>query len=257
VIDSHYSAHDTREVLGYCIIKQHVSDFQATEQGGVVIKWGESERIQHYMGDKLRLLRLFKEGNIFMPFSLLYHIKEETPQIFNVMREWPLIDRTIFRLTDDEISQAELFIEKTRIPFSQQFLQLAFDAFELSYETHNHGMAFLSLMISLEAMFNRGGNEIRYSISRNTAVLLGESRKESEQIFEEIKKCYGKRSKLVHEGDPTEIKSEDILKLRDYVRKAIKEINYTGCSKEDLRQVLNESGFGCRPLRKAEGNNYF
>lgn len=251
----HYSMNDTCEVFRYCITRQHISEFQATEQGGVVIKWGELERIHRNIGNKLRLLRLFKEGNIFLPFSFLYHVKEETPQICSVVREWPLIDRTVFRLTEDEISQAELFIEKTKVPFPQQFLQLAFDAFDLSYETHIYGMAFLSLMISLEAMFNKGGNEISYSISRNTAVLLGESREESEQIFEEIRKFYSKRSKLIHGGDAIEIKSEDILKLRDYVRKAIKEVNYMDYAKEDLIRELNKNGFGCRPWRKKNSDN--
>jgi len=235
----------------YCVTKQQVTKFQETEQGGVVIKVAESEKIKHEIRNKIRLLRLFKEGNIFLQSLCLYHIKGTIPKVISSIDEWPIIDKTIFKLADNEVSQVELFVNEIKIPFPQKFLQLAFDSFEWSYGTDNLGLAFLSLMISLESMLNIDKYELRYRTSRNAAILLGENQEKAEQIFKEIRNLYDKRSALVHTGDPRAINLPEVLMLRDYVRKAIKEINNTGYnSKDGLISKLNSCGFGCRPWTK-------
>ena len=239
----------------YCVVKQKVAKFQATEQGGVVIRLAESQQIKNEIRNRIRLLRLFKEGNILLHSLCLYYMKETTPKIISYINEWPVTDKTTFNLASHEISQAESFIQRVKIPFTQQFLQLAFDSFELSYGTDNLGLVFLSLMISLDSMLNIDKYELRYRTSRNAAVLLGESQEKAEQVFKEIKKLYDKRSVLVHTGNFKDINLRDVLKLRDYVRRAIREIYYTGYGKERLGQILNESGFGYRPWIKNNPND--
>jgi len=174
-------------------------------------------------------------------------MKDSEPFVWQIVREGPLTDMTRFELGDNEIAKAQSFLANNKIPFSKPHIQLAFESFELSYETHNLGLGFLSLMISLETMLNPGDYELRYRISRNTAVLLGENRKESESIFKEIRALYDKRSKLVHTGNKNVISREDVLKLRDYVRKSIKKIQTTGSDKQNLIDALNAKGFGERP----------
>ena len=53
----------------YCIRKDNVSEFEATPQGGVVIKGGELEKIRGDVSNKVKLLRLFEEGDIILRFS--------------------------------------------------------------------------------------------------------------------------------------------------------------------------------------------
>ena len=110
-----------------------------------------------------------------MRFSCFYHTKDSEPAVFYISREGPLADSTKFGLGDTEIANAQSFLENNEIPFEKPQIQLAFETFELSYESHSLGLAFLSLMISLETLLNPSGHELRYRVSRNTAVLLGKN----------------------------------------------------------------------------------
>ena len=234
----------------YCVTGRNVESFNSTPQGGVVIKWGKHEEFHRLIQEKLRLLRLFKEGNISLEFSCIYHLKDSQPSVFGLCREWPIADKTKFHLEDNEISDAQCFIETTRIPFKEKYLQLAFDSFELSYESHNAALSFLSLMIAMEVMLNRSKqDELRYAISRNAAVLLGKDKDDSERVFKEVRMLYDKRSKLVHEGSANEISSKDVLLLRHYVREAIKEMQSISKDPKKIRDILNTCGFGQRPWR--------
>ena len=260
-LDYHYGAESGFEIINfnqdgrpsgcYCINKYLPEFVEGTPQGGIVIPVAKLKEIYRNLRDKLRLLRLFKEGNILMRYSLYYYFKESIPQTAQIGREYPLTDRTLFHLSDDEYAQAEAFINDTKIPFQHSFLQLAFDSFELSYETYNRGLAFLSLMISMEAFFCASQNEITYQVSRNAAVLLGKSKDESKEIFDDIKKLYSKRSKFIHgKQDKNPIIPKDILRLRHYVRESIKSIYKLDLGQKELLRVLNESGFGQSPLSK-------
>jgi hypothetical protein len=259
-LDYHYGTKSGFEIINfeqdgrpsgcYCINKHFPELVESTPQGGIVIPIAKLTKIGQSLRNKLRLLRLFNGGNILMRYSLFYYLKESIPQIAQIGREYPLTDRTLFQLSDDEYAQAEYFINDTKIPFQHSFLQLAFDSFELSYETYNRGLAFLSLMIGMEALFG-AGSEVRYRVSRNAAVLLGNNEDESHKIFEDMKKLYKNRSSIAHGGQSErQKKSEDFLRLRNYVRESIMSIYNLDLSSDDLQDILNKSGFGQKPLPK-------
>jgi hypothetical protein len=202
--------------------------------------------VRGYLEPSLRLMRLFKEGNICMPLKY-YFVLDDEGMPRNVMSQSGPSWRTLaspekYSLSEAEIPDLEHFMNKTNLPF-EEFLELAFENFELSYETHNKGLSFLSLMISLETLFNPEGQEIRYRVSRNAAVLLGTNFEESEQIFTEVKKLYDKRSKLVHTGSTKVIDKEDLAKLRHFVRRSIKQVYSVGMKKKDLLAKLHTLGF--------------
>ncbi|MFH1716871.1 MAG: hypothetical protein ABIF19_05935 [Planctomycetota bacterium] len=259
-LDFQYGADSGFEILNfspngrasgcYCINKHFPEFAESTPQDGVVIPIAKLKESYRSLRDKLRLLRLFKEGNILLRYSLFYHLKESLPKTAQVLREYPLTDRTVFRLSDDEFTEADAFIRSTRIPFQHPFLCLAFDSFELSYDTYNRGLAFLSLMISMEALFGEQ-SELTYRISRNVAVLLGKTKDESQEIFEWMKNLYKKRSKFVHgsiDGDVISLK--EFKMLRYYVRESIKFIYELDLSRGVLLNILTNSGFGQRPMPK-------
>jgi len=259
-LDFHYGAESGFEILNfspsgrasgcYCINKHFPEFVESTPQGGIVIPIAKLEEIYRSLRDKLRLLRLFKGGNVLMRYSLYYYFKDSITQVAQIGSEYPLIDRTLFHLNDDEYTQAEAFINNTKIPFQPSFLQLAFHNFELSYEMPDRKISLLSLMISMEALFG-GGSEVRYRVSRNAAVLLGKNEDESQKIFEDMKKLYKKRSGIAHGGqDGKQKNSDDVLRLRDYVRESTKSIYKLDLGQEDLKRILNKSGFGQSPLQK-------
>lgn len=230
----------------YCVTAKNVESFQG------VIRPAAFQKIFYRLRDKIRLLRLFKEGNILMRFTLFYHLEGSEPKIIWSILEGPLADKTILKLETNEIAEAQDFINKVKILFDKQFLQLAFDSFEFSYETHSCPLGFLSLMIALETLLNRDRYELRYRVSRNAAVFLGKDKLDSSRIFKEVKNLYDKRSKLVHTGSANKIGSDDVLTLRYYVREAIKEIQRIGRDKEGILDILNACGFGQRPWMKSE-----
>jgi hypothetical protein len=194
-------------------------------------------------------MRLFKEGNICIPLKYYFRIDNKTPKrsMFETTSKYIGIGPK-YLLKNSEIPNLQKFIRNTKLPFKEPFLQLAFEIYELSYETHNEMLSFLSLMIGLETLFNPGGGELRYRISRNVAVFLGKEKKDSEKIQSEIKELYNKRSILVHNGKAN-IKPEDLLKSRYYLRESIKEIYEIGKNKDELLDMLNSCGFGERPWR--------
>ena len=202
--------------------------------------------VSNYLSLVIRLMRLFKEGNIYMPQEYYYFMDNGAPKTFVKMGTTLHISPTKYTLEKSEIPNLQKFIKNTKIPFTESFLQLAFENFEHSYHTANRNLSFLSLMIGLESLFNRGNQEISYTISRNTAVLLGKNKKDADKIYREMKKLYKKRSKVVHSGKSNILKDDDVQKLRHYLRESIKEINKIGKDKDKIFSLLNRSGFGER-----------
>lgn len=203
-----------------------------------------NDEVYGYLKHSIQLMRLFREGNICMPLAYYFFMDYNTPQLVRSDGTNLYISSERYTLEDSEIPDLQRFILNTKLPFNESFLQLAFENFELSYQTHNQNMSFLSLMISLETLLSPSSSELRHRISRNTAVLLGKEKDESKSIFSDIKKLYDQRSEIVHSGKSDIIIREDLLKLRHYVRESIKEINKISKNKTELLDVLDSCGFG-------------
>lgn len=206
----------------------------------------DNRLVYGYLQPVLRLMRLFKEGNICMPLAYFFHLKGGIPKVFIRTGTIRYISLGPYSLRPSEISDLQNFVRTTKLPFAQVFLELAFENFELSYSTHDMNLSFLSLMTSLEALLNAGEQKIAHTIARNSAVLLGRNKAESEEIYHEVKELYRKRSQIVHAGRRI-ITQEDLLKLRCYVRESIKEIHKMGKGKKELLDLLNSLGFGQEP----------
>lgn len=240
----------------YCVSNSFEADIELDDEGALIrFPSGYEEfnqtSIYGYLKPALRLMGLFKEGGICMPLWYYFFIDNARAKPFTHQSDMQALYSYIkYNLDDTEISDLEYFIQNISLPFEKPFLELAFENFELSYKTNNLSLAFISLMISLETLLNPSDYELRYRISRNIAILLGENQQESKRIFKEVKKLYNQRSRLIHAGEKQTKNQEDVLKLRNYVRAAIKEINTMGCSKKELVDILNTCGFGERPWRE-------
>ena len=207
--------------------------------------------VYDYLHPIIRLMRLFKEGNISMPWVYYYFIdNDDIPRPYKRIIMPLRVLKGPYTIESSEIPELLEFIKNTKLPFAKSFLMLAFDNFELSYEIGDINLSFLTLMISLEALLiPRGGQELRYRVSRNVAVLLGKENGDSKNIFSNIEKLYNKRSNFVHTGEPNIINRKDLLELRYYVRESIKEINKISRNKDELINLLDSCGFGERPYR--------
>lgn len=209
----------------------------------------DNELVYRYLNNVLRLMRLFKEGNVCMPLKYyLLDADSPNPRVFMKGRDYRSLTREAYTLDSSELSDLQTFITQTRLPLVHSFLELAFENFELSYEVPNRNLAFLALMISMETLLNRSNLELRHTLSRNVAVLLGKEKQDSALIMSDMKKLYDKRSKLVHSGS-SDINQEDVVKLRRFARESIKEILTLDKGKDELIDMLDSSGFGERSWR--------
>lgn len=204
----------------------------------------DNEFVLGHLEPMIRLMRLFKEGDIRMPVKFYYQVQNNGIQGTRRHESGCYISNEPYHLEASEMPVLRSFIQTMKLPFKRDFLHLAFENFELSYEISDMQLAFLVLMIGLETLLNSSSYEVRYRISRNTAVLLGENRGDSEEIFTQIKKLYDKRCKIVHSGRRRIIEKEDLLKLRDYLRRAIKEIHHIDKEKSEITDLLDSLGFG-------------
>jgi len=203
----------------------------------------DNKIVHRYLNPTFQFLRLFKEGDLRIPLKYYFINKNGKPTSFMCSKNPKYCSRELFHLENSELTDLNIFLRDTKLPFKESFLQLAFENYTLSYEIANRALSFLTLMISLETLLNPSSSELRYRISRNTAVLLGTDEDESKKIFAEIKLFYDKRSEVVHTGKSKTIKKENLLKLRYYVRESIKKMYLINKSKEEILDQLNSSGF--------------
>ncbi len=211
------------------------------------IKYGK------YLYEKLTLMRLFKEGHLFMP-ERYYFFEDDESLIFlekNGMGE-DLIGGTTYSLEKSELQDLQIFIQSIKLPFKNPSLKLAHGNFEVAYSINHKHLSFLALMMSMESLFNPSGEgELTYRISRSTAVLIGQDKEDSANICIKMKELYVKRCNIVHNGKPNAATEDDIKDLRDYAIRSIKEFYKIGEKKDEILKLLNSCGFGDRPwLRK-------
>jgi len=206
-----------------------------------------------YLTKVLTLLRLFAEGNIQIPMQFQSApIKEnKLLHIYSSLRTIkPIKPSPKYTLKDQNIEILYDFMKTVKIPFEHLYLQLALDHLERSYEmfygSHDDNLSFLTLMIGFEALFNRGNVELTQTISRHTAVLIGNCKTECNRIYSDIRNFYKRRSYIVHAIKAKKFKNmdeEDISKLRDYLRECIKRTYELDYDKDELFEYLNSKGF--------------
>ncbi|MDD1778091.1 MAG: hypothetical protein LUQ65_07960 [Candidatus Helarchaeota archaeon] len=223
------------------------------EINSLIVKFQE-KYIYNYLIPTLSLLRLYKEGNISMPLSCFFFCVDDIPKpLIRMQTGMDYPHDSIFSLDDSEIKEAESFIQNIKLPFKEKSLQLAFENFDMSHGRYFAGIQFLLLMISMESLFSPDDKgEFTYRISRNSAVLIGKDKDDSKSVFNAMKKFYGKRSTIMHSGNSSSITKEDVLRLREFTRRSIKEFYKTSLSKKNLMDELDSTGFGEKPwLQKA------
>jgi len=235
----------------FCVVtKTYVSDPLMSDAHSRYKNFSDflTNEIKGYLAGQLSSMRLFKEGNIQMPLEFICAIVDDRPStIYENTRGYSNRLGGKYSLTEKEVHEFQEFNRRVKIPFSEPYLRMAFESFEQSYFTSdlygNHNLVFLSLMISLETLLNPGPQELRYRISRNAAVLLGEGKERCKELFKDLGRLYDIRSEIVHNGRIDLVSEGDVLRLRDYVRNAITRAYEMHMDKASLVDELNSRGF--------------
>lgn len=79
---------------------------------------------------------------------------------------------TASEINKRNVNQLNGFISKYSRGKMSEFLGLAYDNLNASYEIYNNSVQFLMPTVSLEAIFNASKTELRYRIARNIAILI-------------------------------------------------------------------------------------
>ena len=134
-------------------------------------------------------------------------------------------------LADDEIRV--LFVGGHRIDGewlkARWPLMAATDLYERARRARERDVAFLFLMMSLEVIFNDGGSEVSRRITQRCALLNGRNSAHRKQLFDTLRRLYGRRSRLVHgglfeKGRVLAISGDDLSQAMDLVRLSLLKI---------------------------------
>jgi len=223
------------------------------EDGYIYFIKGKTENIakneRDYFINLEQKLRLFKEGYLTFPI-IISNAKIIDEKLVNATNIFTQIGVTLssdkYTITNDEITELNAFLKKYKVPFNQQYLQLALQNLVSSKTIKSKEIKFLLLMIGFESLFNRSENQIAHTVSRHTALLTSNNKNQAHTVYKEMKKYYGIRSKIIHgsyKSKKSIISQSDIICLRNLLRVCIKKIYLLDMNKDNLFEYLNEQGF--------------
>ena len=240
-IDSHVFNYDTRKI--YLIEREFNLKNQEIEESSKIAGKFHQEIGMQYLELLITALRLFNEGDLAYWNSYFYDPNKTSTfqSISNNLQSRTILSKK-YSFFPDEIEQCNTFINDFVTPKSD-FLKLAIEHFNNSYFAVSLESAFLSLMISLEALYTKETRELSFRLARNCAILLGTNCENAQIIFDDMKKLYDKRSKLVH-GSSNKITQEDVYKCRDFVRCSIKKFIILKEKHDEFLNKLDTLGFG-------------
>ena len=206
----------------------------------------EAMRISDHLRLFIGRLRLFAEGNLEVPLQFCYFEHDGMPRRISSI-ESNQRSRSLYKVDLTLLPNLSRFLSETQIPLPDKNLELARQYYECSYEAIGQGMRFTTLMTGMEVLFNRGKDQISYTISRYTAVLLGQTAEDSSRIFKAMKKHYAARSSVVHAGQVDKITDDTVRELRGFLRESIKALYKLGLTKDGYCEKLDALGFGQPP----------
>lgn len=215
-----------------------------------VDKFGEDkiELAKETFENVLLALRLFPEsGDVTYPGMLTkpispFHVDQNRSRGQSLIRFF----NSKYKLAEEQEEEFLEYWDKISGQLNEptESYRIAIDKFSNSFTRSNENDRLLDSVIALEAMYLKSGEaqEMSYRLSQRGALLLGDSKKEAEDIKNTLKRSYNKRSSLVH-GSSTNIGHDSIVSLHKLTRESLStflELNHEGRDHEDVLKRLDE-----------------
>ena len=230
--------------------------------------------VEDYLRIAIRLMRLFKGGDLDMPMTIEYEFHNGVPFPSTYGGSPGRLGKqshVAYALDDSELPKLQQLLDTTYYPFKNGYVQLAVDFFETSSSLRIPPVIFLLLIISLEVLFNSSERLGTKRICQNVSRLLAKNAGEQERIYGDLRNLYEKRGALIHEGlynyntylttirphfdkaskehpladeDRRFIQPDDYRRLSNYVRESILAVLKFDLSKEDLLHHLSKPTTG-------------
>ena len=201
-----------------------------------------------YLDDSIRAIRLFVEGPVrFKKLSI--KMKSETVRVgetdtssnFNCISPIceAMVTSTIcnFHCDDEKIEELNNNIRLVKFPLSDKLLNNCHRYYDLSYHYDNF-ISITLLITCLEILFLDNENTKKERLAKRCSVFLYDSKNERLSCYNKLLETYKKRCDFVHDGDCLQIINDDILFLRDCVRKSLeKYLNNHHCKKDVINKL--------------------
>jgi len=179
------------------------------------------------------MFRLFQKGDLFLRRHLGqgWEVKDDRPQlVFFLMAEPAKPDpnalycRGPYRLDDEILQGFTAFFNRywDIIHTKHQPIYNALWRFNANFERSSAAARLLELVIALEALFGDSSDSLAYKVALRCSSFLYPPSEERMKVFQQIKRVYGDRSKIVH-GDRLEVNytQEEMDYLENIVRISI------------------------------------
>lgn len=226
---------------GVILLRKVDSYKQLVINNSVKIQMESAAITQKFTEELIRKFRLFKTGNIHR--LSLFEIHSDTRLVSMRMTgvKTQIRPAKNFYLEDSDVNTLlDLLESKINIT---KLNEIALLNFEESYHISNPKIRFITLITSLESLFNFGKDQIVHTISRHLSLIISDTKVDFETNYKQIKKLYGKRSAIVH-GGGEKVSDDELLEVENLVRKALMfTLKHSYSTKEELFLYLNSKGY--------------
>ncbi|MCS6130776.1 hypothetical protein DWV13_03750 [Clostridium botulinum] len=203
-----------------------------------------------YLDDTIRAIRLFIEGPVrFKKLSVKMKSEIECVDETEMSKSFSRIisigeamkTNTIskFHCEDKEINELNNNISLRKFPLVDEVLNNCHRYYDLSYQQDNF-ISITLLITCLEILFLNSEKAKKEKLAKRCSVYLYDSKDERINCYYKLLKVYKKRSDFVHDGDCLQVENEDILFLRECVRKSLVKYLNNQHSKKDTIQELKK-----------------
>lgn len=203
-----------------------------------------------YLDDSIRAIRLFTEGPVrFKKLSIkmeseAIHMSQTNfsnnfSNIITIGEAMNTNTISKFHCNDNEIYDICKNISLIKIPLPVGILNNCHRYYDLSY--HQDNFISITLLITcLEILFLNSENGKKEKLAKRCSVFLNDSKNERLNYYNKLCKLYIKRCDFVHDGEYLHIDNQDILFLRECVRKSLVKCFNNQHSKKEIIQDLKK-----------------
>ncbi|WP_407310028.1 hypothetical protein [Desulfosporosinus sp. SB140] len=207
-----------------------------------------SDYVLTYLDDRIRAIRLFVEGPIHFK-KLSIEMKSETlrsgetDMCSNINSVIPIGEAvgtssiSLFHCDNENINELNNNISSVKFPLSDVLLNNCHRYYDLSYHLDNF-ISITLLITSLEILFLNNENAKKEKLAKRCSIFLYDNRNDQVSCYKKLIIAYKKRSDFVHDGNCLQIINEDILFLRDCVRKSLIKYVNNNYRKSDVIKML-------------------
>ena len=227
-----------------CVVKEFQIDLNASDAHLFFTKTSDECLVS--LDNQIRIIRLFYECPLrFKIVSFRMRCtgtSHEFVNIFKMNESFITSPISCFHCTDDLAVQINHFLDTFTLPLFDEVLNVAHMHYDLSY----HQPQFISitlLITALEALFLNDEQSKKEKLSKRCSVYICNEEKETLDCYNKLKLEYNKRSLFVHKGVSKGISDDDILFLRDCVRKSILKMFDDNRDKKERIKALQRDVF--------------